>query len=83
LPAPTLDTAPPTDELAAIVCPIDRAAAISRLARTYGTLSTPLAKIRRAALLEARAAGHKVTALAARTGLSEPRISQLTAQAAS
>lgn len=65
-------------ELAALTSPVDRAAAVTVVARAKGTLPGNLADLRRAALLEARAAGVKVSDLARRVGLSPGRISQLT-----
>lgn len=75
---PTLDTAPTTEEVAAVDCPVDRAALISRIARQCGTLPPRLAKLRRAAIGEALAAGHTATSIAKRAELSLGRISQLT-----
>jgi hypothetical protein len=59
------------------VPPTERAARLTQLARQLGSLPAPLAELRREALIEARAAGHGVTTLAALTGLSRGRIYQL------
>lgn len=79
---PTLGTAPAIHELMAITCPIERAARISHLARWLGTLPGHLAQMRKAALLEARAANHAVNWIAAQVGLSPARVSQLTVASA-
>lgn len=79
---PTLGAAPTADELTSIACPIERAARISHLARWLGTLPGPLAQLRKAALLEARAADHAVNWIAAQVGLSPARVSQLTVASA-
>lgn len=78
-PAPTLATAPTAADLAAVLCPVDRARLLTQVARECGTLPGPLAALRRLALLAARADGHRVVGLAAKVGLSPARISQLTA----
>lgn len=79
---PTLGAAPTADELTSIVCPIERAARISAFARWLGTLPGHLAQVRKAALLEARAADHAVKSIAAQVGLSPARVSQLTVASA-
>jgi hypothetical protein len=73
-----LADAPTTADVAAVICPVDRARLLTRLARQCGTLPTALARLRRAALLEARV-DHGVVRLAAKVGLSPARISQITA----
>jgi hypothetical protein len=77
---PRLGTAPTAEQLAAVGCPVDRTAAISRFARTCGTLPSGLSRLRRAAIREAIAAGHTMTVIAARADLSIGRISQLAGQ---
>lgn len=77
---PSLSSAPSVEDLAAVSCPIERAALITRISRQCGTLSRPLAELRRLALLEARAAGHAVAGIAAQVGLSKARVFQLTAR---
>lgn len=76
--APSLADAPTTDEVAAVICPVDRARLLTRLARHCGTLPPALSTLRRAALIEARVE-HGVVRLAAKVGLSPARISQITA----
>lgn len=74
---PPLGTAPAVDQLAGVDCPIECAAAITRLVRTYGTLPVHLSNLRKEKLRQARKEGHKVIAIARRVGLSRGRISQL------
>lgn len=74
---PPLGTAPAADELAAVDSPIECAAAITRLVKTYGTLPKYLSDLRKKKLRQARNEGHKVAAIAHRVGLSRGRISQL------
>jgi hypothetical protein len=59
-------------------CPIERAAAVTKIARRVSTLPPSLSQLRRDSLVEARAAGLKVAYIAERTGLTSGRISQLT-----
>jgi hypothetical protein len=74
---PTLGTAPTAEELLAMSC-VDRYVAISRLARTTGTLPRVLHRLRLAALSEALAHPDlTATALAARAEQSLGRVSQL------
>lgn len=73
---PPLGTAPAADDLVALP-PLERAAAITRLVETYGTLPSGLSELRKTSLREARDAGHKVIAIARRVGLSRGRVSQL------
>lgn len=74
---PTLDEAPTADELAAMR-PVDRYVALSRLARTCGTLPKVLADARKIALVEALSQPDvTATTLAARAEQSLGRISQL------
>src|SRR5437762_12960831 len=64
--------------LAALTCPVDRARAVGLVARTKGTLSAPLAAVRRAALVEALGTGEwTVTKLAATLSLTISRICQI------
>lgn len=77
-PAPTLATAPTADEVAAVVCPIERAQLLTRVARECGTLPGPLADLRRKTLLELRTT-RPVSVIATLLGVSPGRISQLTA----
>jgi hypothetical protein len=61
-----------------ITCPVERAAAVTRHARRHGTLPTPLAELRRADFVMARAEGRTLEWIADRVGLSAGRICQLT-----
>jgi len=81
-PAPTLAAAPSADEVAAVECPVERAQLLSQLARTFGTLPSALAVLRRETLLELRAT-RPVSVVAQLTGVSPGRISQMTAGGAS
>lgn len=76
--SPTFDTAPTPDELADVGCPVEVARRIGVVARTCGTLPTWMAEMRRAALIEARAAGHTTDWLAARLGMARARIYTIT-----
>lgn len=74
---------PPTAEdlLARWTCPVDRAAAVSKVRHAFGFVPAELYLLRQVALIEARLAGHKCSYLARRVGLTSARISQLTAGA--
>lgn len=61
----------------ALPCPVERAVAVTKIARRRGTLSPALAALRRLALAEALRAGHRVGALAAATRLTHARVCQL------
>lgn len=83
--SPSFDEAKSAADYAAITCPIERAAAITRESRRLGTLPGTLHRLRVAALNQARglidpATGepYRVEALAELIGISHPRISQLT-----
>jgi hypothetical protein len=70
---------PDTAELELLPSPVERAERIGQLARTFGTLPPPLARLRRLYLIEALAAGWRVVELAAQVNLTHARVSQLTA----
>lgn len=78
--ARTLATAPTPDQVAAIPSPIDRARLITAIANHCGTLSTPLADMRRNDLIAARANGWKLAELADEVGVTIGRVWQLTKQ---
>lgn len=65
-----LDDLPPAESFTTeFPCPVDRFAALTRLARSRGTLPKAHAKVRRDALAEAKAAGHSGYAVARRAGV--------------
>ncbi|GAA2347118.1 hypothetical protein GCM10010170_034420 [Dactylosporangium salmoneum] len=72
-----MSAAPSVDELRAIKSPVERAAAITRVARRCGTLSPELYELRRLALAEARTK-HSAGAIARLVGLSRARVFHLT-----
>jgi len=80
--APSLSTEPAAADIAAIPCPFQRAALVTKIARRCGTLPRSLYELRRAALLEVRA-HHSLAVIGARVGLSRGRIFQLTRQESS
>ena len=75
--SPGATTLDPSD-LAAIPCPLDRAAAACRLARAIGTLPPAIARIRQRAIVELLQSS-TVTDVAKALRLTGPRISQLRA----
>lgn len=77
----TFRSAPTVEAIEGMPCPVARAARIGQIARDLGTLPRSLARLRVQALIAARRDGHGVGFLAAELGLSQPRISQLTAHA--
>lgn len=78
---PTLGNMPTADELAAVECPVDRAAQITDLALNRRTLPKTHADIRLAAILEALAKKVTTTELAERLQMSVGRVSQLAGRA--
>jgi hypothetical protein len=76
------DAIPDLAELCAVASPVERARLIGRIARTFGTLPTSLHRLRKEALIAARAAagGTPVAVIAEQVGLSSARVSQLTKQ---
>lgn len=58
---------------------LDRAAAVSRVARRKGTVPPPLAAIRRECIERARSTGMVLSEIAAQIGITVPRVIQLLA----
>jgi hypothetical protein len=59
---------------------LDRAAAVSRVARRKGTVPPPLAAIRRECIFRVRSTGVVLGVIADRIGVSVPRVIQLLAE---
>lgn len=78
---PTLRDAPTADELAAVTCPLERAAVITDWAVGRRTLPKPLSDQRLEALRQAFAANHTTTSIARRLRVSVGRVSQLARRA--
>ena len=70
------------DDFAAIADPVERARSISRAVADQQNLIAELARLRRAAIAEARAAGVRQDAIARSLGVSAGRVSQMTAAGA-
>lgn len=75
----TLRGIPPLATIAAVPDPVQRAAMVSDLARTAGTLPPAYAQLRVTSLVEALG-DRRVREVAALVGLSPSRISQLTSR---
>lgn len=76
-PGPMASALPDLAVLAAVPHPVDRARLVGEVARRFGTLPGPFAKLRAAALTEARADGRTATWIAERVGLTPSRVSRL------
>lgn len=74
-------TAPTVDDLLDVSCPSCRAALVTALGRAKGWLPGELSRLRRDAIVEARQAGLTPSQIAARVGLTSPRITQITNEA--
>jgi hypothetical protein len=75
---PTLDDAPTAEDISAITDPFARVVKVTAIARRCGTLTRELSELRKSDLAKLRTT-HSVGVIALRVGLSQPRISQLTA----
>ncbi|MEV8633829.1 UTRA domain-containing protein [Streptosporangium sp. NPDC051023] len=67
----------PLDDFAAIADPVERAQSISHAMADRQELVAELARLRRAAIIEARAAGVRQDAMARRLGVTPGRVSQM------
>jgi hypothetical protein len=70
-------TAPTAEQLAAVACPVEGFALITRHGRDLSTLSSALAALRLVFLADALAAQHTATAIAAAAEVTVGRVSQL------
>jgi hypothetical protein len=78
---PTFSQAPTAEQLAAIECPMERFALISRFGRSVGTLPHWLSEHRDADYLAAVAKAGTAAALAAFANVSPGRLSQIAKRA--